>query len=133
MIKLKINEKPILKHCEMNCDKPLHHKLDDYDLTKFLNKHSTSVFIGRPGSDKSSILNSLFSSLFTKVYHKIYLFIPENSRVSVKKSPFDNIPENQQYNKLTLENLNNVITEIKEADKKFNIRRLIYLMIWHLT
>jgi DNA repair exonuclease SbcCD ATPase subunit len=120
MIKLKINEKPILKHCEMNCDKPLHKKLDEYDLTKFLNKHSTSVFIGRPGSGKSSILNSLFSSLFTKVFHKIYLFIPDNSKASVKKSPFDVVPEEQQYNELTLENLNAVITEIKSADKKNN-------------
>jgi predicted GTPase len=120
MIKLKINEKPILKHCEMLCDKPLHKKLDDYDLTKFLNRHSTSVFIGRPGSGKSSILNSLFSSLFTKVFHKIYLFIPDNSKASVKKSPFDVVPHEQQYNELTLENLTKVIEEIKSADKKNN-------------
>jgi predicted ATPase len=120
MIKLKINDKPELKHCEMNCDKILHKKLEKYDLTQFLNKHSASVFIGRPGSGKSSILNSFFSTLFTKVFHKIYIFAPENSRASVKKSPFDVVPEEQQYNELTFENLNTVVDEIKHADKKNN-------------
>jgi len=120
MIRLKVNEKPILKHCQMNCDKMLHEKLDEYDLTQFLNKHSTSVFIGRPGSGKSSVLNSFFSSLLKKVYHKIYLFIPDNSKASVKNSPFDVVPDSQQFNELTLENLTNVIKEIKAGDKDNN-------------
>jgi ABC-type dipeptide/oligopeptide/nickel transport system ATPase subunit len=122
MIKLKINDKPELKHCEMNCDKILHKKLEKYYLTQFLNKHSTSVIIGRPGSGKSSILQSWFGNknIFSKVFHKIYTFIPENSRASVKNSPFDSIPEEQQYNELTLENLTTVVDTIKNDEKDFN-------------
>jgi DNA replication protein DnaC len=122
MIKIKINDKPDLKHCEMNCDKPLHKKLDKYELTKFINKHSASVFIGRPGSGKSSILQSWFSSkdILKKVFHKIYIFMPDNSKASIKNSTFDNIPEEQQCNELTLENLTTVVDEIKQGDAKNN-------------
>jgi hypothetical protein len=122
MIKLKINDKPNLKHCQMNCDEPLHKKLDKYELTKFLNQHSTNVFIGRPKSGKSSMLESWFSSkdIYKKVFHKIYSFIPDNSKASVKNSTFDNIPEEQQYNELSLENLTKVLDEIKKGNPKNN-------------
>jgi energy-coupling factor transporter ATP-binding protein EcfA2 len=120
MIRIKVNEKPVLKACEMNCDKPLHSKLEKYELTKFLNKHSSNIMIGRPGSGKSSILNSFFSSILKKVYHKVFLFIPNNSRASVKDSPFENILEEQQFGELTLENLENVMSIIKSSDKSKN-------------
>jgi nucleoside-triphosphatase THEP1 len=122
MIKININDKPDLKHCQMNCDQPLHKKLDKYELTKFLNKHSANVFIGRPGSGKTSVVESFFNSrdIFKKVFHKIYSFMPDNSKASIKNSTFDNIPEEQQYNELTLENLTKVVDEIKEGDSKNN-------------
>jgi KaiC/GvpD/RAD55 family RecA-like ATPase len=120
MIRIKVNDKPVLKACEMNCDKPLHSKLEKYELTKFLNKHSSNIMIGRPGSGKSSILNSFFSSILKKVYHKVFLFIPNNSRASVKDSPFENIPEDQQFGELTLENLEKVMNIIKSSDKNKN-------------
>jgi hypothetical protein len=122
MIGTKVNEKPELKACVMNCDKPLHNELDKYELTKFLNKHSTNIFIGRPGSGKSNMVESLFSSsnIFKKVFHKIFLFIPSNSKASVKNSVFDAVPESQIHNELTLENLNIVMQEIKSADPSVN-------------
>jgi hypothetical protein len=98
----------------------LHTKLEKYELTKFLNKHSSSIYIGRPGSGKSSIVESFFQSILKKVFHKIYLFIPSNSKASVQDSVFDAVPDSQIYNELTLENLDKVMQEIKGSDPSVN-------------
>ena len=63
-ITIKKNDAPKLPRCEMLCDKGLHDKLNKYDLTKFLNNHSTTLLIGRPGSGKTSLLYSLFKKQF---------------------------------------------------------------------
>jgi len=110
MFQIKQNEKPKLKTCEMLCDKKLHSKLDNYDLTSFMNNHSTTLFIGRPKSGKTSLLYSFFKSrdIFKGTFDKIFLFQPEQSRASMKDKLFDRIPDEQKYNELTLENLNDV-------------------------
>jgi hypothetical protein len=110
MITIKENEKPKLKSCEMLCDKKLHPKLDAYDVTKFLNNHSTTLMIGRPGSGKTSLLYSFFKSkdIFKNTFDKIFLFQPSQSRQSMKDKLFDRIPDNQKYEELTLDNLGNV-------------------------
>jgi hypothetical protein len=107
MISLKRNKKPDLPVCEMMCDKPLHHKLDDYELTKFLNNHSTNLLIGKMGSGKTNLLYSFFKSkkLLNKVYDKIILFQPASSRASMKDQLFEQLPDAQKFEELTLENL----------------------------
>ena len=91
MISIKKNNKPELPVCEMLCDKPLHPKLNKYDLTTFLNCHQTAIFIGKPQSGKTSLLYSFMKSkkILSKVYDKIYLFQPEKSRASMKDKLFD--------------------------------------------
>ena len=42
-ITIKHNKKPNLPICEMVCDKKINPKLDKYELTKFLNCHSTNT------------------------------------------------------------------------------------------
>ncbi len=121
-ITIKPNTKPNLSHCEMICDKGLHPKLNDFELTKFLNGHETNLLIGRPGSGKTSLLYSLFKSrsLFNKVFHNIYLFQPSHSRASMKDNLFDKIPDNQKFDELTFENLESVLNNIKNEDPKYN-------------
>ncbi len=104
-ITIKQNIKPNLSHCEMICDKGLHPKLNEFELTKFMNSHETNLLIGRPGSGKTSLLYSLFKSrsLFNKVFHNIYLFQPSHSRASMKDNLFDKIPDNQKFNELTFD------------------------------
>ena len=116
MLSIKKNEKPQLKVCEMMCDKKLHDKLDKYDLTSFLNNHSTTLFIGRPKSGKTSLLYSFFKSreIFKNTFDKIFLFQPEQSRASMKDKLFDKIPDDQKYNELNLENLNEVENNLSE-------------------
>jgi hypothetical protein len=116
MFQIKENDKPKLKTCEMLCDKKLHSKLDNYDLTSFMNNHSTTLFIGRPASGKTSLLYSFFKSkdIFKNTFDKIFLFQPSQSRQSMKDKLFDRIPDDQKYEELTLENLNNVEENLSE-------------------
>ena len=110
MISIKENDKPKLKVCEMICDVKLHAKLDKYELTQFLNNHSTTLMIGKPKSGKTSLLYSFLKSkeLLRNVYDKIFLFQPSQSRASMKDKIFDNIPDDQKFEELNLENLNDV-------------------------
>lgn len=117
---LKINKKPKLKKVsKMLCDENLDEKLNKYDILKFFNCHSTILFIGKPGSGKTSLLITLFSNknLLKKVYHNIYLFQPSHSRASLKKNIFEDI-ENK-YDDLTYANLKEVIELIKNEDNKY--------------
>ena len=72
MLTIKENTKPNLPLCEMNCDDILHEKLDKYDLTKFLNKHSTNLLIGKAGSGKTSLMYAFIKSpkLLKKVFQE---------------------------------------------------------------
>lgn len=119
---IKENNKPDLKVCEMVCDKPLHKKLDDYELSHFFNNHSTNLFVGRPGSGKTSILYSLFESkkLLKKVYHNIYLFQPSSSRLSMKDKLFEKLPDENKFEELDFDSLSEVMERIKAEDSKFN-------------
>jgi ABC-type phosphate transport system ATPase subunit len=116
MLSIKENKKPQLKVCEMICDKGLHPKLNKYDLTSFLNKHSTTLLVGRSGSGKTSLLYSFFKSreIFKNTFDKIFLFQPEQSRASMKDKLFDKIPDDQKYNELNLENLMEVEDNLSE-------------------
>ena len=107
MLTLKKNPKPDLPICQMSCDTKLHHKLDDYEITKFMNCHSTNLLIGKMGSGKTNLLYSFFKSkkLMNKVYDKIILFQPSSSRASMKDKLFDQLPEEQKFDDLSLENL----------------------------
>lgn len=119
---IKKNDKPNLEPCKMTCDNGLNPKLNNYELTKFLNSHETNLFIGKPASGKTSLIYSLFKSpkLLKKVFHNVYLFQPSQSRASMSDDIFSKIPENQIYDELTYDNLNEVMTKIKDEDNKFN-------------
>jgi hypothetical protein len=121
-ITIKINEKPFLPKCEFLCDVPLAEKLNEYELTRFMNSHSTNLFIGKPKSGKTSLLYSFFKSkkLFKKVFHNIYVFQPARSRQSMSDKLFDTLPEDQLYEELDYENLNEVMAKCKASDAKEN-------------
>ncbi len=90
MISLKINKKPHLPKIIFECDEEIHEKLNKYELTKaFLNKSNTTVFIGRQGSGKTSLMINIIKQLYKKCFHRIYLFMPETSRKSLKNNIFE--------------------------------------------
>ena len=116
-IHLKKNKKPLMPLCNFSCDTKLDAKLDEYDLTKFMNCHSVNLIIGKPGSGKTNLLFSLFKSkkLFRKVYDKIFLFQPSLSRASMKDKIFDSLAEDQKFDELSLENLQ-MVDDMLETD-----------------
>lgn len=117
------NDCPNLTKCVMTCDKGIHEKLNKYELTKFLNQHSTNLLIGRPRSGKTSLLYSLFKSnkILKHCFHTIYVFQPKQSRASMSDKLFDSLPEDQIFEELTFEDLNNVLERIRvDADDGFN-------------
>ena len=106
-IHIKKNKKPLLPLCNFSCDTKLDAKLDEFDLTKFMNCHSVNLIIGKPGSGKTNLLFSLFKSkkLFRKVFDKIFLFQPSLSRASMKDKIFDNLADEQKFDELTSEEI----------------------------
>ena len=130
-ITIKENEKPNLPKCEMNCDGDLDEHLNKYQLTQFLNRHQMSLFIGKPKSGKTSLVYSLFKGnkknrILKGVFSTIYLFQPENSRGSMKDNIFESLPEDQKYDELTFDNLNDVAERIKEDSKNNYTSCIIY-------
>jgi DNA replication protein DnaC len=117
-IRIKVNPAPELPICKMMCDQELHSKLNKYELTKFLNNHSTNLICGLPGSGKTNLMYQLMKSkhLLNKVYDKIYLFQPPESRVSMKDKLFDQLPEEQKFNELTFESLSIVNDALNDEE-----------------
>lgn len=116
MITIKQNKKPNLPVCEMICDKKIHSKLDKYELTKFLNCHSTNLLIGKPGSGKTNLIYQIMKSITNKCYDKIFLFQPSKSRESMKDKLFDQLPEDQKFEDLTFENLEYVNNNLHDKN-----------------
>ena len=116
MISLKKNPSPELKVCPMHCDVKLHEKLDDYELTKFLNTHSTNLLLGRMGSGKTNLLYSFFKSkrLLNKVFEKIIIFQPASSRASMRDKIFEQLPDAQKFDEMTLANLESAESQFDE-------------------
>lgn len=131
-ITVKSNTKPELPVCKMNCDYELAKHLNNYDMTKLaFQNFSTNLLVGRPKSGKTSLLYSLFkgdkeNKVLKGVFSRIYLFQPENSRNSMKDNIFEELPEDQKFNELTYENLQNLTDLIKEDSKKGFTSCIIY-------
>jgi hypothetical protein len=114
------NKIPTLKMPKFSVDTELDSKLNDYEITSLMNKSNFTLFLGKAGSGKSSLLISFLQtpSLFKKVYHNIFLFMPSNSRNSIRNGFFDkNLPADQIYDDVTLENLQAVYDASQEAAK----------------
>ena len=119
IIKLKA---PTITPPKMCCDEDLHKKLNDYELTTYLNSHSTNLLLGKPKSGKSSLMWAFLKNkkLLNGVYHNVYLFQPEHSRASIKGNIFKKHDPTKMFDELTYDNLSEVIQRIKATDPKEN-------------
>lgn len=129
MIHIKKNSVPNLKKVKFNCDCQLSNKLNDYELTKLLNKSHFLSLIGKGGSGKSSMMISLLKSpeMFKNVFECIYVFIPPTSRASVDNQFWEkNLPEDQIYDDLTIENLEEVYEHVESNSENGNKSLIIF-------
>ena len=118
-ITLKKHQKPDLPVCEMSCDKPLHEKLNKYEMTKTcMNKHHTCAIIGRPGQGKSSLVYSFFKSknMLKKCFDTIFYICPANSMLSMSDNIFSKLPEDQIFNELDGDVLDTIIQRAKDRE-----------------
>lgn len=117
MIRIKQNEAPDLRKPTFMCDTKLHNKLDNYEVTSLLNKSNFTLFLGPPASGKTTMMISMLNtpSLFKRCFNKIFVFMPAHSRGSLKENIFEQLPNEQLFDSLTDETINEVFEQIEEV------------------
>ena len=87
----------------------------EFELTKdFLNKSNTTLFIGRQGSGKTSLMINIVKKLYKKCFHFVYIFMPHSSRKSLNNNIFDkHLKEDQIYEELNEQNINELYSKLK--------------------
>jgi hypothetical protein len=103
-----------LKPVEFSVDNPLHAKIKE----PFPNKSFFWTIIGKSGSGKTSLLiNALTNKdIYKRVFDKVLLVQPRTSRASLKNNIFEDLPDDQVFNKLDY----TVDDKIKEIRKSFD-------------
>ena len=112
---------------EFEYDKPINitaHKFscDDEDLTipePLPRKSFSMIVIGKPGMGKTTLLLSLIckqGKAFNRKFDRVYLWSP--SLITMEDDPFELIPEDQKFDEVTLDNLTEVLQDIKDSGEK---------------
>jgi len=118
--------KPKHKKYNFSSDKPLSKQMNAIPMyNSCINKFSTSLFIGKQGSGKTSLAMSILEDKegLYQVFDFIFLFIPNSSKSNLKNSPFHLIPTDQVYDELNPQNLSIVYNKIQEiADKNEDLK-----------
>jgi len=119
MIKIKKSDKIEITPPQFCCDYELTNNLQNYPQFSNLNKFNSTAILGKPGSGKTSMLISILSqkgenSIYHKVFNKIYIFMPSQSRASLKKNIFEKHHPSRLFDELTLQNLQRVYDEVEE-------------------
>ena len=127
MIQIKELRKPKLSNIVMNCDKTIDEKLLKYPMVDdCFSKTSFNVIVGKMGQGKTSLITSFCKSIFRKCFEYIYVIIPEGSRRSIENDIYGkNLPEDQLYNELTVEVLDEIYEKIETHSKEGHSSLLI--------
>ena len=84
-IQVKHNSVPNLKLPKFNVDTELDNKLNDYDITKLMNKSNFTIFLGKAGSGKSSLLISFLKTVSSGdkiIYYYDFAILSEDTDFS---------------------------------------------------
>jgi ABC-type dipeptide/oligopeptide/nickel transport system ATPase component len=119
---------PALNKPEFKVDNKLSIHLDDDPLLKHLNRSFVCGLIGKGGSGKTTLMTSLLQTKhkFKKVFHKIYVFMPSSSRSSMKNDIFGQLPDDQLFEGVSFENLNEVYERLLETSEEGKLSLLIF-------
>jgi hypothetical protein len=125
---LKQYDKPNFGKVQFECDDEINKKLNKYELTKqFLNKSNTTVFIGKQGSGKTSLMINFVTKIYKKCFHHIYVFMPASSRASLKNNIFDkHLDPSKIYDEFNAETINDVYEKLKTNTENKERSLIIY-------
>jgi len=113
------NKKMELQIPEFSCDtNPLGTHLNNYPMLNHLNSYSFDVYIGKPGSGKTSLLISMLkgkgkNKIYRKVFNNVLVVMPSSSIQSMKNNIFKDHDESKMYDELNLENMNDIYEKLK--------------------
>ena len=113
--------------CDSNC---VGEHLKNHPLTELLNVYGFLCVIGRPGSGKTSMTISLITQKTNKIYrkthHHIIVIMPQNSINSLQKNPFKVLPDENIYNDLDDETINDIYNRV-DLYSKSNEKTLLFI------
>ena len=116
---IRINEEISPHNCKvskfnMNCDN------DDASIPEPLPKgHFAMSIIGKSGSGKTNMLLNLLTKrgkMMNRKFDRVYLISP--SLHTIDGDPFETIPDDQKYEDLTPEVLEEITTDMKDSGEK---------------
>jgi hypothetical protein len=128
MASVKNLEKPSLGVVKMKCDKVVDKKLLKYPMIKeCFSKNHFTIIVGIMGQGKTSLATSLIKNVFNNCYENIYIIMPEDSRLDIEDDIFGkHLPQDQLYDDLTIENLEEIHDKMIE-NKKNNENTLLLI------
>jgi len=77
------------------------------------------LIIGKPGMGKTSLILSLVcksGKAFNRKFDKVYVWSP--SLITMEGDPFEMIPDDQKFTEATLDNISQVLEEVKDSGEK---------------
>tara|TARA_R100000654_G_scaffold74817_2_gene110147 strand:- start:1800 stop:2573 length:774 start_codon:yes stop_codon:yes gene_type:complete len=77
------------------------------------------LIVGKPGMGKTSLILSLVckqGKAFNRKFDKVFVFSP--SLITMEDDPFELIPEEQKFEEVTIENLDEVLEDMKDSGEK---------------
>lgn len=127
MLRIKSNNCPNLGHVNFACDKPLHSRLEQYEMcADHLNKYNTTLFVGTQGSGKTSLLVNFVQKIYKKIFDRIYVFMPASSRQSLQPNIFDKLPAEQCFEELNEESISHVYDAVRQLSNDNKKTLIIY-------
>ncbi|RZK26863.1 MAG: hypothetical protein EOO43_01540 [Flavobacterium sp.] len=115
--------KPKHAKFQFSSDKPLTKQMKNIPLyNECLNKFCTSLFVGKQGQGKSSLVMNILQDKegLYQVYDHIFVFLPATSLGNIKESPYEKLPREQIFDELNIDNLLHVYRQIDEISNKNN-------------
>lgn len=114
-IKEEENDKIKISKYNFSCDD------EDDSIPDPLPKKSFAMLItGKPGSGKTNLLLNLITKkgkCFNRKFDKVYIFSPSLSTIK-DDDPFELIPDDQKFEGATIENIEGMLSTIKDSGEK---------------
>ena len=105
----------VLSKFKFNCDEV--DKTIPDPLPKNLNHFL--LIVGKPGSSKTTLLMNLIAKrgkMYNKKFDRVYLFSP--SLCTIDDCPYEDLPEDQKYEELSVDILEGVLEESETAARR---------------